>query len=70
MNILRINTERIAVINFDHAIIYFEVEYDYSDSNLDWLNIKIKKCFKELFNYLKKDGIDIEFIEKNPWELA
>lgn len=64
MKILRINTEQIAIINFDHAIIYFEMEYDYCDNNLDWMNIKLKKCFNELFDFLKKEGLDIEFIRE------
>jgi len=68
VKILRINNERIAVVNFDHAIIYFEVEHCYCDSNSDWMNIKLKKCFKDLFDFLKKDGIDVEFIQKHSRE--
>ncbi|MFJ7982156.1 hypothetical protein ACIQ1D_18000 [Lysinibacillus xylanilyticus] len=59
---IRINTDRIAVVNFEHAIMYFEVEHSYCDSNKDWKNIKIRKCFDELFYFLRKDGIDVDFI--------
>ncbi|PJO44927.1 hypothetical protein [Lysinibacillus xylanilyticus] len=62
MLILQINTERIAVVNFEHAIIYFEIEHSYCDSNKDWENIKIRKRFDELFDFLRKDGIDVNFI--------
>lgn len=65
MLILRINSERIAVINFEHAIIFFEVEYSYCDNNMDWRNLKIRKCFNELFDFLRKDGFDVEPIESH-----
>ncbi|MGE7988754.1 hypothetical protein [Lysinibacillus fusiformis] len=70
MKILRINNEHVAVVNFDHAIIYFEVEYCYCDSNLGWMNIKLKKCFNELFDFVKNDGIDIEFIKNYSKEVV
>jgi len=60
--ILQINTERIAVVNFEHAIIYFETEHSYCDSNIDWKDLKIRKCFDELFEFLRKDGINVDFI--------
>ncbi len=60
--ILQINTERIAVVNFEHAIIYFEIEHSYCDSNIDWKELKIRKCFDELFEFLRNDGINVDFI--------
>jgi len=61
--ILRINNERIAVVNFNHAIIYFEIEYSYSDNNDKWRNIKLREDFSELFGFLREDGIDAEIIK-------
>lgn len=63
MLILRINNERIAVVNFNHAIIYFEIEYSYSDNNDKWRNIKLREDFSELFGFLREDGIDAEIIK-------
>lgn len=61
--ILRINIERIAVVNFDHAIIYFEFVYNYNDINEKWRNIKLQEDFSELIDFLRADGIDVEIIE-------
>lgn len=62
MLILKINSERVAVVNFDHAILFFEIENNYCDSNNEWKSIKFRKCFDELFDFLRKDGIDVDFI--------
>ena len=61
--ILRINTDQIAVVNFNHAIIFFEVEYSYSENDEKWRNIKFREDFSELFNFLRKDEIDVEIIK-------